>query len=151
MKTLFTIFALSGLGFSAFAQESMEKIMEKRAKEMHRVIGLSDADQWKKFVKENYTQALIDKPMRSEAKTNTGKSTNSSTETINALDAKAGMFQRLHGDFGKSKIVSVKPTEASLEMILKDENGLTGVFKLKFDKNNPYLIDGLGVEVSSGD
>ena len=36
---------------TSFAQESMEQVMEKRAKEMHRVIGLTDKEQWKKIRK----------------------------------------------------------------------------------------------------
>ena len=64
MKKLVALTVASGLFLAAFAQESMEKVMEKRAREMHRVLGLSRKDEWKKFVKENYSQSLIDKPMR---------------------------------------------------------------------------------------
>ena len=46
-----------------------------------------------------------------------------------------------------SKIVSLKPTGEKLEMILKNDMGMMGTFLLKFEKTNPYLIDGLGIEV----
>ena len=135
---------------TSFAQESMEKVMEKRAKEMHRVIGLTDKEQWRKFVKENYTQALIDKPMQARVQSSENRSTStSSSETKSAdnLEAKANMYQRLHNDFGNSKILSLKPTGEKMEMVLKNDMGMTGTFNLKFDKKSPYLIDGLGIEV----
>lgn len=34
-------------------------------------------------------------------------------------------------------------------MILENDQGLNGTFKLKFDKSKPYLIDGLGIEVGN--
>ena len=137
---------------AAFAQESMEKTMETRAREMHRVIGLNDPAVWKKFIKENYTQALIDKPMRAKVQTSEEGNTSTKTEDVKAadnLEAKAGMFQRLHDDFGDSKIVSLKPNGEKLAMVVKNSEGMTGTFQLKFDKNKPYLIDGLGIEVNA--
>lgn len=134
----------------ALCQDTMEKVMEKRTKEMHRVIGLTDKEEWKKFVKENYTQALIDKPMQAKVQTSDNGSVSTSTsETKSAdnLEAKASMFQRLHGDFGNSKLVSLKPTGEKMEMILKNSGGMTGTFLLTFDKKSPYLIDKLGIEV----
>jgi hypothetical protein len=143
--------AFVGLGLSSFAQESIQQVKEKRAREMHRVIGLDDKEQWKKFMKENYTQTLIDKPMRAVAETSdNGTTKTASTEPskqADNLEAKTAMFQRLHEDFGKSKIISIKSGDENLEMIVKSDNGLSATFILKFDKNKPYLIDGLGIEV----
>jgi hypothetical protein len=59
------------------------------------------------------------------------------------------MFERLHGDFGGSKIVSIKAAGENLEMVL-DGGNLSGTFKFKFDKNKPYLITGLGVNAEGG-
>ena len=155
MKRLILIVAILGLGTPIIAQESAEKVMEKRAREMHRVIGLDDKEQWKKFIKENYTQALIDKPMRAVTETSDNSSTDASSKSqpkaADNLEAKATMFQRLHEDFGKSKIISIKPGGEKLEMIVKSEDGLGATFILKFDKNKPYLIDGLGIEVQDVD
>ena len=151
MTKLVVLLIFNCILLTSFAQESMEKVMEKRAKEMHRVIGLTDKEQWKKFVKENYTQALIDKPMKAriESSENGVASAASTPETkaVDNLEAKAGMFQRLHGDFGNSKIISITPTGEKMAMVLKNEMGLTGTFNLKFDKASPYKIDGLGIEV----
>ena len=124
--------------------------MEKRTKEMHRVIGLTDKEQWKKFIKENYTQALIDKPMQAKiqsAENGNTSNTTSETKTADNLEAKAGMFQRLHNDFGGSKIISLKPIGEEMEMVLKNDMGMVGTFNLKFDKISPHKIDGLGIEV----
>jgi hypothetical protein len=151
MKQLLLIAAFVGLGLCSFAQESIQEVKEKRAREMHRVIGLEDKEQWKRFMKENYTQALINKPMRAVAETSDNGTTKSaSTEQskqADNLEAKTAMFQRLHEDFGKSKIVSIKTDEEKLEMIVKSDDGLSATFILKFDKNKPHLIDGLGIEV----
>lgn len=153
MKRLILIVIIFGLGLPLLAQEI--QVMEGRAREMHRVIGLSDKEQWKKFIKENYTQALIDKPMRAVVQTSDNGSTSTSSESqpkvTDNVEAKAGMFQRLHEDFGKSKILSIKSSDGKVEMVVKNEDGLGGTFILKFDKNKPYLIDGLGIEVEDVD
>jgi len=150
MNKIIAVLIFACLGITASAQDSMEKVMEKRAREMHRVIGLTDKEQWKKFIKENYTQALIDKPMQAKVQTSENGKTSSSTFDTKAadnLEAKAGMFQRLHNDFGGSKILSLKPTGEKMEMVLKNDMGMMGTFNLKFDKASPYKIDGLGIEV----
>jgi hypothetical protein len=55
----------------------------------------------------------------------------------------------LHNDFGQSKIVSLKPKDQDLEMILQNAEGLTGTFTLKFAAESPYLIDQIGIEVNN--
>jgi hypothetical protein len=147
MKQLILLAVVAGLNMSLFAQETAEKIMEKRAREMHRVIGLDDKQQWKAFVSENYTQALIDRPMRMKVETSDSGTASNQAQTIDKLDAKATMFEQLHTDFGKSKLVSIKPSGEQIEMVLKNDDGLQGVFTLKFSKSKPYLIDALGIEV----
>jgi hypothetical protein len=144
MKRLILTIIVIGLGLPAWAQE-MKKVMETRAREMHRVIGLSEKEQWKKFIKENYTQALIDKPMRVQTSEN-GATNTSESKTTDNLEAKASMFQRLHDDFGNSKIISITPGDAQVEMVVT-KGELSATFIIKFDKNQPYLIDGLGIEV----
>jgi hypothetical protein len=134
------------------AQETMASVMENRAREMHRVINLSDKQEWIKFIKENYTQALIDKQQTMKVQSNENGNTTTSKEEIkeaDKLEAKAKMFARLHEDFSGSKITSLKSKEENLEMILNNGDGLIGTFKLRFDKNKPYLIDGIGIEAGN--
>ena len=38
--------------------------MENRAKGFHKALTLSDKESWKKFILENYTKTLIEKPMK---------------------------------------------------------------------------------------
>lgn len=136
--------------FHASAQDSRNKAIEKRAREFHRVIGLDDKEQWKKFITENYTQAFIDKPMNAVVKTSEQSNTTSQTNvTSESIEEKSGMFQRLHQDFGNSKILSLKPRDENLEMILESTLGLKGVINLKFDTKAPYLIEGIGIEVGT--
>ncbi len=126
--------------------------MEKRAREMHRVIGLDDKQQWIKFIKENYTQALIDKQQTMKVQSNENGGVPTSKEEMkeaDKLEAKAKMFARLHEDFGGSKIVSIKSKDENLEMVLNNGEGLIGTFKLRFEKTKPYLIDGIGIEAGN--
>ncbi len=150
MKTLLLLFI--AISFVSKAQTPSEQ-MEKRAREMHRVILLSDKEAWRKFIKENYTQKLIDKPMRQNVQTSedkgSGASTTNQTSTADNLEAKVGMYARLHEDFKNSKITSIKPVTDGVEMTAETPEGMVGVFALKFDKNSNYLIDGLGIQVEA--
>lgn len=149
MKNVLCVFIVMSC-FSVSAQESMEKIMESRAREMVRVISLNDKEQWKKFIKENFTQAFIDKNMKAKVQTSDSNdgSTTESTKTADNLETKAAMFARLHQDFGGGKISSLKTTADKVEMVVMD-SGLKGTFNLKFENKKPYLIDGLGIEAGN--
>jgi len=152
MKNLIYLLVLVSVSNHTFAQESMATLMEKRAREMHRVINLPDKQEWIKFIKENYTQALIDKQQTMNVVDNDNGSTTTSKEELkeaDKLEAKARMFARLHEDFSGSKIVSIKSKDENLVMVLNNGDGLTGTFKLKFDKNKPHLIDGIGIEAGN--
>ena len=149
MKALF--FVLATFAFSiATAQEA--SIMEKRAREFHRVINSSDKQEWIKFIKENYTQALIDKQQNMKVQSNENGNVTSTQEEMkeaDKLEAKSKMFARLHQDFGGSKLISMKTKDNNLEMILNNGDGLIGTFKFKFEKTTPYLIDGLSIEAGN--
>ncbi len=142
----FLVFSLLWLGVRA--QETKEQVMEKRAREMHRVIKLSDQSQWRKFITENYTQAFIEKPIKSQVSKSDGSGAEKK-ETPGNVEGKVNTFQRLHNDFGESKISSIKPVGDKLEMVLS-AGDLTGTFNLKFSAAKPYLIDGIGVQVEAG-
>lgn len=146
---LLTIYCIGLFCFFAQAQDPKEKVMEKRAREMHRVLTLDDKEAWKKFILENYTQALIDKPMRQQIEGGPqGGQKPKEAKPGDNLEAKVMMFQQLHNDFGNSKIVSVKPAGDKIEMAVKATSGLNGTFSLRFAQVQPYLIDGLGIEVN---
>jgi hypothetical protein len=150
MKIYILFILLLSTTLFCFAQETKEVIMEKRAREMHRVLGINDPAQWRKFIKENYTQALIDKPMRAKVQTSDdGSDKSSASSSADNLEAKVGMFERLHSDFGDSKITSLKVIGDNVEMIVLGEMGLKGTFKFKFDPIKPHLISGLGIEAGN--
>lgn len=146
MKFNATLF-LAFLSVSLYAQDATTT-MEKRAREMARVISVNDPALWKKFVQENYTQALIDKPMRATVDENGSSTTITDSESTN-LDAKAKFFERLHTDFGDHDLVSIGTKDHQVEMILLSGQGLRGTFKLTFEKTKPYLISGLGIEAGN--
>ncbi len=136
MKLLLTSFALLILAPTGAQQVS---VMENRARELHRVIGLDDKQQWIKFIKENFTQSLIDKQQTRKVQTNEdGKVSTSKAEMKEAdkLEAKAKMFSMLHQDFGGSKLISIKSANETLEMVLNNGDVLIGTFKLRFE-NQP--------------
>lgn len=113
---------------------------------------LSDRQEWIRFIKENYTQALINKQQTMKVVSSENGNTATSEEKVkeaDKLEAKANMFARLHEDFSGSTIVSIKLKEENLEMVLNNGDGLTGTFKLRFDKNKPYLIDAIGIEAGN--
>jgi len=63
MKKLFLLicfFAFAG----AIGQDKRQATMEKRANELHRVMGLNEKDQWKKFMQENYSKSLLERPVQ---------------------------------------------------------------------------------------
>lgn len=132
------------------AAQSAEEVKEKRAREMHRVLLLNDPEAWKKFVKENYSEALINTPMRAQVDGD-GPSAAAATQQAPAdpLAEKTRIFKMLHSDFGDSKITSIQQSGDRLEMKVKDAGGLTGTFQLTFTKTAPYLIDGLGIEAAN--
>jgi hypothetical protein len=151
MKSLFLIFVVSVLCVHASAQESTEKIMEGRAREMMRVIGLDDKEQWKKFITENFTQAFINRPMRTKITSPDNKDGAPAPEAkpVDKLENKTSMFGRLHNDFGGGKITSLKTIAEKVEMVVVNDSGLKGTFTLNFDKTKPYLIDGLKIDAGN--
>jgi len=143
------LIAVLFLAVGAKAQD-MGKVMESRAREMVRVIGLDDKEAWKKFIRENYTKTFIAKPMQSKKQTSgdTGSSSTASSEEGN-VEGKAKMYQMLHNDFGGGKVSTLNISAETLKMTVTGSSGMTGTFSLKFSKEAPWLIDGLGIEVGN--
>lgn len=136
---------LSGL---CKAQEKA-KVMENRAREMVRVIGLDDREAWKGFIRENFTKSLINKGMQAKKTTSDDESVKTSSKSDEGnVEGKAGMFERLHGDFGVSKITSLT-IDGEVAKIRVHGAQFDGTFTLKFTSESPWLIDGLGIEVGN--
>lgn len=147
MKTLLTIFVIL-IGYELTSAQTHDDIIAGRALEFHRILSLKDKDQWRKFVKENYTKTLIDRPMRAQIANDDGsKSSTTEANKADPIESKVMMFERLNQDFGGSKIISVKPNGDEVEMVLTSTSGMEGTFKFRFDKTTPYLIDAIAVEV----
>lgn len=148
MKKLILLLAVA-LSVQCFSQ-TLEEEMEKKAREFHRVIGLNDKGQWKKFIQENYAKSFIERPMQTKVSGQEGGSETSTTTNVQGtIEDKVKMFERLHEDFGDSKIGSVKTTGEGVEMVLDGED-ITGTFKFKFEKTKPYLITGIGMNAERG-
>lgn len=149
MKHLFASLLVL-ISVSAFCQSDNSKILEQRAKDFHQTISKNDKDGWLKYMKENFTTALIERPMRAQVATseNDGANATATTSETN-VEAKLTMFQRLHEDFGKSKIASVKVSNNKVVMILNTGAGMKGVFSLEAEAHSPWLIDKLGIEVEA--
>lgn len=146
MHKLFTLVALV-VTTVAFGQDSMEKVIEARAREMSRVITLNDPEAWKKFVRENYTKALIEKPMQAKRDTGGGGGA-SATSQPGTVESKAKMFEMLHQDFGSGNVTSLTIAGSEVKMVITSYD-LRCTFTLRFAKEKPYLIDGIGVEAGN--
>jgi len=146
MKQLFTLVALV-VTITANGQNSMETVMEARAREMFRVITLNDPEVWKKFIRENYTKALIEKPMQARRDTGSGGG-GSGTSQPGTVEGKAKMYEMLHNDFGAGKVTSLTFAGQEAKMVITAYD-LRGTFTLKFAKEKPWLIDGIGVEAGN--
>lgn len=146
MKTATFLICLLFVGSTAYGQDTMEKVMESRAREMFRVIGLSDKEAWKKFITENYTKALIEKPM--QAKRDTGGGSPTATTEKGTVEGKARMYEMLHNDFASGKITGLTVTGETVKMSVSSSD-LAGTFTLKFSKEKPWLIDSIGIDVGN--
>jgi hypothetical protein len=141
---------LAGLVFEAQAQKPRDQTTTERAREMYRIIGVDDKEQWEKFVRENYSKELLERTIRSKVSSSTdGSQEKGEEKTAKSIEEKAMFFKRLHSDFGKSKIVSLEPKDQDVEMVLQNAEGLTGTFTLTFTTESPYLIDRIGIEVNN--
>ena len=148
MKKLTLLLAVI-VSFQCFSQAS-EKEMEKKAREFHRVIGLDDKEQWKKFIQENYAKSFIERLMKTQQSQQEGETASSTTTEIKGtVEDKVKMLGRLHDDFGGSKISSIKSTSEGVEMVL-DGDDIVGTFKFKFENTKPYLITGIGMNAERG-
>lgn len=145
---LFLVFGFMIL--NAPAQDTMEQTMEKRARELHRVLGLSGKEDYKKFMTENYTKEFLEKPVKlnrvvSDSEGNSA-TTSSDNKPMDNLEAKTQMYAQLHEDFGGSKLESITRKDNKIEMKLNASGGLKGKFTLTFNREKPYLIEAMGVE-----
>lgn len=136
---------LSGL---CKAQEKA-KVMENRAREMVRVIGLDDREAWKGFIHKNFTKSLINKGMQAKTTTSDDEAVKTSSKPDEGnVEGKAGMFERLHGNFGVGKITSLT-LDGEVAIIKVQGTQFDGTFTLKFTRESPWLIDGLGIEAGN--
>ena len=149
MKTLIS-FLFVFIAFSAISQSDNTKRLEQRAKDFHDAISKNDKDIWLNYMKENFTNALIERPMRAQvATTESDGTSNNTTNAETKIDAKVSMFRQLHGDFGKSRLRSVKVSGKKIEMILFSENGMKGIFSFEVEEKSPWRIDSMTIEVEA--
>jgi hypothetical protein len=148
MKNIFLIAVLFS-SFSALGQDHAKHTMESRAREMIRVLGLTDKGEYRKFIKANYTEALINKKMRLNVQGGPGGAA-SETEKTDPVDDKVNMYARLHDDLGEGKIISMKQTGEKLDVEAQGSTGASMNFVLTYQKVEPFLIDGFSVQMVMG-
>ena len=147
MKQMITIL-LVAIFASASGQQSNVKILEQRAKDFHNAISKNDKEVWRAFMKSNFTQTLIDRPMRAQISTSENDGTSSSTNSETRVDEKLGMFQQLHDDFGTATINSITVTGNTVKMVVT-AGRMKGIFSLDAESKSPWLIDKMGIEVEA--
>lgn len=119
----FFIFALCIT--SGTAQANVE-LAEQRATSLHETIKSSDKADWKAYVEENYSEQFLEK---------------------HEMSKHVGMLERLHNDFAKSTIISVKKTDSKVAMVIErisDKHRVT--FELSLDETDADKVNGISVE-----
>jgi hypothetical protein len=145
MRATLILFFLFSLSFVAMSQ-THEEVIINRAKAYYKVLTVNDKEQWRKFMTDNYTKALLERPMKARIAEEGVSKPAAENEKVDPIESKLVMFQRLNADFGGSTITSIKATGDEVVMILSSSE-ISGTFTLMFDKTAPYLIDRIGVEV----
>jgi hypothetical protein len=149
MKKLIIQLFLVSYSMLASAQEKPQQIMEKRAKEFHRIISLNDREVWRSFITENYSEAFINKPSsRKVVVAGEGKEMQPARTETDKIEGKLELMEMLHQDFGGSTLGKLTYSDYQVVMVLTSTEGLRGTFKITYTKEKPYLIDNLGVEAS---
>ncbi len=148
MKIKICIAAILFVSANALAQDAAKEKMEARAKEMIGVISQADKDVYRKYIKSNYTEAFINKKMRLTMEGGPANSTESGKD--DPVQDKVNMYARLHDDLGTGKIVSMKQNGEKLQVEAEGSTGVTMSFGFTFQKGEPYLIDGLSVQLAMG-
>ena len=150
MKNTFVILLLLLTSSISYSQDDRNKVVESRCKELVRVIGVADREVWKKFIIENYTQELINKPVRTTIQGGMAGGNSNSSESMNSVEGKANMYQRMHDDVGQGKIKNIKIDGEKVDVEVETTTGTSLNFALKFQLNSPYLIDGFSVQMMMG-
>ncbi len=140
MKNILVSILLLSLAVVASAQDEMKKKMESRAEEMIRVIGLSDEQAYRKFIRENYSEEFINKPMRMQIQGGE-QPANTNEKKGGPIEDKVKMYSRFHEDIGTGKIISKKINGETLEMNVSGSTGTVLTITLTYLKSSPYLID----------
>lgn len=134
------------ISFASKAQLEKMEIMDKKCKELVRVIAADSKHQWKKYIQENCAESLIARYVKI---TPDGFSHTTSPETSNSktntLEAKIDMFRQLHDEIGEGKIKHLRIAQGIGEILLKGKNRTYKV-EVNFANKDPYLIIGLSVK-----
>ncbi|HEY0741789.1 MAG TPA: hypothetical protein VGD40_10010 [Chryseosolibacter sp.] len=147
MKPIITLLLLSICSY-AMCQKDNTQILEQRAKDFHVAISKDDKEVWRKFMNNNFTNDLIERPMRAKISTSENDGTNTSSNNETRVAEKLHMFQQLHEDFGSGNISSITVTGNTVKMIVT-AGGRKGIFLLTCEDKPSWLIDKLGIEVEA--
>jgi hypothetical protein len=136
------------VSFTTLAQDHATHKMESRAKELIAVLSKSDKEAYRKYIKANYTEALINKKMKMSVQG--GDAIAPKNDDSDPVQDKVNMYTRFHEDLGEAKITSMKQTGEKLTVEAEGSTGANLSFVLTFQKEEPYLIDGLSVQMVIG-
>ena len=120
-----SFFILALCSTSSNAQAHVE-LAEQRAKLFHEALQSSDKADWEAYIEENYSKAFLEK---------------------HAISKHVGMLERLHNDFGKSTISSIKKSDAKVAMVIERTSDKHRVsIELSLDANDGDKVNGISVE-----
>ncbi|MCG2459773.1 hypothetical protein K8352_03350 [Flavobacteriaceae bacterium F89] len=106
--------------------QSPEEILKKRAEEMYEVLKCSDENNWKNYIKSNYSKKMLEKY---------------------ELSRHVAMFKNLNRNFTKSKLNSIEIKNQEVLMLIErttDKHLVT--FELNYDKEDDFKFNGISIE-----
>ncbi|NNE76040.1 MAG: hypothetical protein HKN31_03105 [Pricia sp.] len=106
--------------------QSDEIVLKQRANAMHEALKSSDENDWKVYIKANYSKKMIEKY---------------------DMSRHIEMFERLHKDFSDSQISSleVKNDKVLMEIERNNDKHLV-TFDISYDATDDYKFNGFSIE-----
>ena len=126
IKSITFAFFIFALGIACGNAQTKNEVGDQRARLFHEAIKSSESSVWKAYVQENYSAEFLEK---------------------HELATHIAMLERLHKDFSKSKILSLKKSSTKISMIIEKINDRHQVIiELSLDRMDADKVNGISIE-----
>ena len=126
IKSITFAFFIFAMGIMCGNAQTKNEVGDQRARLFHEAIKSSESSVWKAYVQENYSAEFLEK---------------------HELATHIAMLERLHKDFSKSKILSLKKSSTKISMIIEKINDRHKVIiDLNLDGMDADKVNGISIE-----